>query len=137
VTYVPVSLRREVQRRAKRCCEYCRLHEEDAYFGHEPDHIIAEKHQGQTEFENLAWSCFDCNRFKGSDISSIDPATSKLVPLFNPRIDLWEMHFRISGPEIHARSDVGRVTEQLLRLNLAARVEVRRHLIRLGRYRRK
>ncbi|MBX3436655.1 MAG: HNH endonuclease [Planctomycetaceae bacterium] len=49
------------------------LDERAAYFRHEPDHIIAEKHGGETTAENLALACFDCNWFKGSDIASLDP----------------------------------------------------------------
>ncbi len=32
-------------------------HEEDAWFPHEPDHIIATKHRGRTDEANLAWTC--------------------------------------------------------------------------------
>ena len=94
-TRVPAALRRRVQERAAGCCEYCLLSEVDAYFSHEPDHIIADKHGGETTLENLAWSCFDCNRFKGSDIASKDPMTGTLVSLFNPRIDRWHEHFEV------------------------------------------
>jgi 5-methylcytosine-specific restriction endonuclease McrA len=61
------ALRSEVRERAKGCCEYCLLPEEHAFFPHEPDHIIANKHGGQSSADNLALACFDCNRFKGSD----------------------------------------------------------------------
>lgn len=57
----------------------------DAFFPHEPAHIIAVKHGGETSEENLALSCFVCYRFKGSDVSSIDPVSGQLVPVFNPR----------------------------------------------------
>jgi len=60
---------------------------------HEPDHIIAKKHGGETALGNLANACFDCNRFKGSDIASLDPLTQDLVPLYNPRVALWRDHF--------------------------------------------
>jgi 5-methylcytosine-specific restriction endonuclease McrA len=39
---------------------------------HQVDHVIAEKHGGQTALDNLALSCTVRNRQKGSDISSID-----------------------------------------------------------------
>lgn len=39
---------------------------------------IAEKHGGPTSLDNLAWACLYYNRFKGSDLASIDPASSKL-----------------------------------------------------------
>jgi len=59
------SLRREVRERAKERCEYCLLAELQAFFPHEPDHLIALKHGGETTSANLALACFDCNRFKG------------------------------------------------------------------------
>jgi 5-methylcytosine-specific restriction endonuclease McrA len=83
--YVSSGLRREIHQRALGRCEYCLLSQEDAFFPHEPDHVIAEKHGGATTIENLALACFDCNSFKGSDIASIDPDTGNLVALFNPR----------------------------------------------------
>ena len=61
-TYIPAAMRRQVRERANGCCEYCLLAEEDAYFPHEADHIISVKHRGLSVLENLAWSCFDCNR---------------------------------------------------------------------------
>ena len=64
------SLRREVRERAGERCEYCLLAEFQAFLPHEPDHLIALKHGGKTSPENLALACFDCNRFKGSDIAS-------------------------------------------------------------------
>jgi hypothetical protein len=69
---ISAALRREVRERARECCEYCLLTESQAFFPHEPDHLIARKHGGKTVAENLALACFDCNRFKGADIASID-----------------------------------------------------------------
>ena len=133
-TYIPAPLRQQVRSRAGLRCEYCLLGEADAFFPHEPDHIIAIKHGGETTKENLALSCFDCNRFKGSDVSSIDPVTGQLVPLFNPRSQTWSDHFKVDGGRIIALTDIGRVTERLLKLNLAERVEVRETLATSGRY---
>jgi HNH endonuclease len=128
------DLRRQVRLRAGMRCEYCLLAEEHAFFPFEIDHIIAEKHGGQTTSENLTLACFDCNRFKGSDIASLDPASGELMPLFNPRTQEWRDHFRSEGGVIVARTSVGRATEQLLRLNLPERVEVRETLVKTGRY---
>jgi hypothetical protein len=83
--YVPLQLHREVRQRARQHCEYCLLHEDDALLPHEPDHIIAVKHGGQTSAGNLAWTCFLCNRAKGSDLASIDPQTGAVVQLYSPR----------------------------------------------------
>ncbi len=70
-SYINAVLRRLVAIRANSLCEYCLIHEEDAFFGCEVDHIISEKHGGQTEADNLAYACAFCNRAKGSDIGSI------------------------------------------------------------------
>jgi hypothetical protein len=128
------NVRRQVRSRAGYRCEYCLLAEEDAFFVHELDHIIAGKHGGDNTADNLALACFDCNRFKGSDIASRDPASGDLVPLFNPRTDCWEDHFLISDATIHPQTSVACATERLLRLNLAERVEIRSELAKTGRY---
>jgi HNH endonuclease len=94
---VPERLRRQVQERAQGRCEYCLIHESDMYYPHEADHVIAEKHGGPTSLENLAWACFYCNRFKGSDLASVDPTSNKVVFLFHPREQRWNRHFRLNG----------------------------------------
>ncbi len=115
-------------------CEYCLLSEDDAFFSHEPDHIIAKKHGGETSLANLAWSYFECNRFKGSDIASRDDSSGDLSPLFNPRTDRWAEHFVLHGGTIQPLTAVGRVTAQLLKLNLPVRLEVRETLVAARRY---
>jgi 5-methylcytosine-specific restriction endonuclease McrA len=82
---ISLALRRKVQERAGGRCEYCLVHNDDMLFAFEADHVIAEQHHGETVLENLAWACPMCNRYKGTNISSIDPATNEIVPLFNPR----------------------------------------------------
>ncbi len=69
---ISLDLRTQAQARAGFRCEYCLLHEDDAWEPHSPDHIVARKHRGMTESENLAWTCSVCNRHKGSDVASID-----------------------------------------------------------------
>ncbi len=133
-SYVSSGLRREIHQRALGRCEYCLLSQEDAFFPHEPDHVIAEKHRGATTIENLALACFDCNRFKGSDIASIDPDTGNLVALFNPRTQKWNEHFSLTGGLIIALTPIASATVDLLKLNLPARVEAREALARRGRY---
>ena len=128
------SLRREVRERAGERCEYCLLAESQAVLPHEPDHLIALKHGGRSTAANLALACIDCNRFKGSDMASIDHVTGKLVRLFNPRTQRWSAHFRLNGGRIIPLTPTGRVTEQLLRLNLPSRVEIREQLAALGLY---
>ncbi|MHC5595549.1 MAG: HNH endonuclease [Nostoc sp.] len=83
MTYVSAHLRKLVIERAKQRCEYCLFPQSAALFSFEMEHIIAEKHRGTTEADNLALACPYCNRAKGTDLGSIDPETAKLTPFFN------------------------------------------------------
>jgi HNH endonuclease len=47
-SYISPALRRLVATRAEYLCENCLIHEDDTFFGCEVDHIISEKHGGQT-----------------------------------------------------------------------------------------
>ncbi|MGH2516314.1 MAG: HNH endonuclease [Ktedonobacterales bacterium] len=131
---VPKSLRRRVRERAHGRCEYCLLHDEDATYPHEADHVIAERHGGLTEFANLAWACFACNHFKGTDLTSIDPLTGHLAALYDPRQHHWERHFRLNGGRIEPLTINGRTTVTLLHLNDPERIARRTGLIEIGRY---
>jgi hypothetical protein len=133
-TAVSERLRRQVQGRAQGRCEYCLVHERDMYYPHEPDHVIAEKHGGPTTLDNLAWSCFYCNRFKGSDLASIDPNSQKVVVLFHPREQRWNRHFRLNGALIEGITASGRATATLLHMNDSERVAYRLGLIEIGHY---
>jgi hypothetical protein len=134
MTYISAELRRLVRTRARDNCEYCLVNQADRYLDHEIDHIIAEKHGGETVAENLCLACYHCNRHKGADLGSIDPQTRALTPLFNPRRDIWAEHFQLNGAVIEPLTPQGRVTVFLLHLNDPDRLEERATLIRLKRY---
>jgi 5-methylcytosine-specific restriction endonuclease McrA len=124
----------EVAQRAGQRCEYCLIHEDDAGFPHQVDHILSRKHGGSSTCDNLAYACVVCNRHKGSDVASIDPRTGEMVPLFDPRKDRWRDHFRLDGALIEPISGAGRATARLLQLNAPERILERRLLQGLGRY---
>ena len=126
MTYVPEKLRNLVFERASGRCEYCLIPDGWFFARHQIDHIIAEKHGGQTFEENLALCCSLCNRFKGSDITTVDSKTGAIIPLFNPRLDKWEEHLLIDKELFIGLSEKGRGTIQLLRLNHPMRVEQRK-----------
>ena len=128
------DLRRRVIQRAANRCEYCLLHQDLAATAHQVDHVIAEKHRGDTTFENLALSCTICNRRKASDIASLDPETGQLVALFNPRMQDWSEHFAIRGPEIVGLTPEGRTTVEFLQLNCYERLVERAELIAAGQF---
>jgi len=132
--YISDELRRFVAARADHLCEYCLLHEEDAYYGCQVDHIISVKHGGATTADNLAYACAFCNRQKGSDIGSILWETNEFVRFFNPRTDRWSDHFEIDGIEIKPRTGIGQVTARILGFNDNDRLLERRELFELGRY---
>ncbi len=134
MTYIPEALRRSVIDQAKNCCEYCLMPQESKLYTFEVDHIIAEKHRGKTQEDNLCLSCLDCNRYKGSDFASYDPDSGDIAVLFNPRHDRWAEHFRLNGAEIEPLTPQGRVTVFLLHLNDQARLTERAALIEAGRY---
>jgi hypothetical protein len=114
-------------------CEYCLLHENDAAFPHEVDHIISRQHGGETIAENLAYACMVCNRYKGSNIASVSQS-GHLVLLFNPRQEQWNDHFRLDGAIIEPLDFIGEVTARVLRLNTPERVVRRTVLQHLRRY---
>jgi hypothetical protein len=126
------ALVRLVWQRASHCCEYCQMPQEYDQAPFEIDHIISGKHGGPTVAGNLALSCFYCNSFKGSDISSRDFQTRKLTPLFNPRRHKWGRHFRWDGPYLIGRTPIGRVTIALFHINDPFRVELRESLMEEG-----
>lgn len=134
MTYITAELRRRVAERARYCCEYCLLSQLDNFLPFEIDHIIAEKHGGETELENLCLSCSYCNGYKGTDIASIDRETDTLVRLFDPRKQVWAEHFRLDGAIIKPLTPEGRVTVFILQMNRFDQVEEREGLLELGRY---
>lgn len=132
--WIPSALRVIVRERAAGRCEYCLVHEADVLAPHEPDHIVAEQHGGETVAENLAFACYHCNRLKGPNLASIDPESGQRIFLFNPRQDKWSTHFKLDGPRIIPLTPSGRATAALLKFNFPERVESRRRLLRAGRY---
>jgi hypothetical protein len=124
-TYVPVRLRRTVAERTGNCCAYCLQPEIFAFCPHEIDHIIAEKHGGETLEGNLTLACKLCNTFKGSDVASVDPETGEIVRLYQPGRDRWSDHFRLDGAEMVPLTAIARTTVWLLDVNRRERLEER------------
>jgi hypothetical protein len=57
-----------------------------------------------------------------------------MVPLFNPRIQVWSQHFawQRNGQIIHGLTPTGRATVERLRMNLPRIVEARAIWVRAG-----
>jgi hypothetical protein len=118
-----------VRRRAGNRCEYCLLPQEHSGLTHHVEHIVAKQHDGSDNDDNLALACHRCNLRKGPNLSGIDPSTAQLVPLFHPRRDEWNSHFRLRGTHIEGTTSVGRATVQVLAMNDARRLELRAELV--------
>ena len=121
-----------VRQRAGLRCEYCHFPERFSGLNFQIDHIIAEKHGGQTESENLALSCIYCNSYKGANLSGIDPVIGQIVRLFHPRRDVWGEYFQWQDAVLFGRTPIGRATVVVLRFNDPTAVALRRLFIRVG-----
>jgi hypothetical protein len=112
------SVRKLVRERAGMRCEYCRLpQQESTAICFHVEHVRPRQHGGDDDPSNLALAYPNCNLNKGPNMTTIDPATDVLTPLYNPRVDNWRMHFTVVGVEIIGLTATGRATVQLLRTN--------------------
>ncbi|MPZ19695.1 MAG: HNH endonuclease [Luteitalea sp.] len=132
--YVSEALRGFVAARAGYRCEYCLIREEDTFFGCEVDHIVAVKHGGLAQQENLANACLVCNRNKGSDLGSVSAPSGQFTRFFNPRIDRWRDYFQLDRLVIKALTDIGDVTVRIFRFNDDERLLERQALVAAGTY---
>ncbi len=126
------AVHKTVRTRARHRCEYCRFPEASAELPFHLDHIIAQQHGGPTVLENMALACCYCNRYKGPNLSGVDPESGAVVPLFHPRRQQWDEHFAWDGARLTGRTPTGRATIHLLQMNRADAVAVRRLLIQEG-----
>jgi hypothetical protein len=128
VSRLPAALRQAVQRRARGLCEYC--HSQVSITGHEftVDHIRPGSRGGADDPANLCYCCSECNLHKQARTQAHDPRTRRIVPLFNPRSDRWDEHFRWSpsGTRVIGRTPVGRATVEALQINRRVLVHARR-----------
>ncbi len=97
-------------------------------FSHEIDHVIAQKHGGATDSENLALTCWRCNRHKGTDLGSFDPETGAFNFLFNPRTQKWTEYFSFLELHLVGLTPSERTTIGLLQMNNDQRLTERRRL---------
>ena len=134
MSYISFVLRERVRHRARSLCEYCLSQMLLTGQDFTLDHITPEAAGGLTNFANLCLCCFWCNNFKKSRTHALDSLTGQNVRLFNPRLDLWQEHFRWSptATRIIGRTAIGRVTVISLRLNREILVRARRIWARHG-----
>lgn len=131
---IPDNIRILVAHRANFRCEYCKISQEDHFLAFHIDHVIALKHGGKNDIINLAWACADCNQNKGTDLATFIESDDDLIPLFNPRKQVWTEHFRIETCEIIPLTKIGKATVKLLQLNNPDILIFRQLLFQTGRY---
>ena len=85
-------------------------------------------------FNNLCFACRRCNEFRSSATAACDPLTGEIVPLFHPRIQMWNEHFawEASGTRIIGLTAIGRATVVALNMNNAVIVDARRRWVGVG-----
>jgi HNH endonuclease len=126
------ALVRTVQKRAGERCEYCLMPQFALPLPFQIDHILAEKHGGQTVENNLAFACPHCNRFKGPNIAGVDPQSGQTIRLFHPRTDSWTEHFSFEGVRIIGLTPIGRATVAVLAMNADDLLLIRAELLQEG-----
>src|SRR6476661_6606248 len=94
---ISTSLRDEVILRADNRCEYCRLSQVGQEATFHLDHVIPRDAEGPTTSDNLALACVSCSLRKWAHQTAPDPENGAVVPLFNPRMQVWAEHFRWDG----------------------------------------
>ena len=135
------AARQAVFERSGRRCEYCLVpHDppgaaDPLLPGPHVDHVIARQHGGGDGLDNLATACFRCNGLKGPNIAAFGEH-KRLVRLFDPRKQSWHRHFRLTADGIiEGLTPAGKATARLLSMNDAARVALRRELVKRDRLR--
>ncbi len=126
------ALEQLVWRRGGGHCEYCLIPQNRDRLPFEIDQIIARRHGGLTQADNLCLVCFACNHHKGPNVAGVDPWTGRVVLLFHPRRHTWSRHFRWDGAVLVGLTPRGRATIAALKINLDYRVNFRLELIQEG-----
>jgi 5-methylcytosine-specific restriction endonuclease McrA len=120
-------VRERVVKRARHRCEYCQAPQNICAYTFHLEHILPRSKGGTDKLSNYALACFYCKSSKATHTTGIDPETGQEVPLFHPRKDKWEEHFRWSKGfiSIHGLTPRGRATVERLKMNIHARKEGR------------
>jgi hypothetical protein len=117
-----------IRQRANHRCEYCQLPQAAIESRLQVEHIVARQHGGGDVEDNLCLACDRCNLYKGPNLTSIDPLTQVIVRLFDPRRDIWSVHFHFIGARIEGLTPTGRATTALLQMNASKRLDLRQSL---------
>jgi hypothetical protein len=98
------------------------------------EHILPVALGSATTRDNLWLPCRPCNELKGAQGEASDPETDEVVPLFDPRTQLWAEPFARSeeGTQMLGLPPVGRATIVALQLDRPMLVSARRRWVLVG-----
>ncbi len=119
-----------IAKRAGGCCEYCQILFDFSPEQFDIEHILPISLGGNNELENLALACGGCNGRKRDRTAGKDFLTNLEAPLFNPRVHIWDDHFRwaIGFLQIEGKTEIGRATVSTLELNRKGLINLRQAL---------
>ena len=80
---------------------------------------------GPTNLDNLALACVSCSLRKWAKRMAADPDTGEEAPLYSPREQVWNDHFRWDGPRVVPLTATGRATVSALAMNRPLAVAIR------------
>ena len=67
-----------------------------------------------------------------NNLTGVDDETGQIAPLFNPRAQAWDDHFRFEGMRIIGMTPVGRATVRVCVMNSPRRLRLRAELGHAG-----
>jgi hypothetical protein len=89
---------------------------------------------GSDNPDNLCLACPNCNLSKATAVTAVDPDTGEEVPLFNPRRQVWDEHFKWEDNHsvIRGVTLIGRATVTRFKMNRPRIVLARQRWVRAG-----
>ncbi len=129
--YIQKTIRDKIKKAANNACEYCKAIRTYSSSPFAIEHITPVAKKGSNKFENLAYSCNNCNHAKHTATSAIDPITNNEVPLFHPRNQIWQNHFKWTADFLvmEGLTPVGRATIIKLKTNRLENFNLRTVLV--------
>lgn len=114
-----IATKEIVRKRASYLCEYCHSPERISTTRFTVDHLIPKSIGGADDLDNLALAYRRCNERRYNFVAGYDSETKAVVPLFNPRQQIWSEHFLWSanGRTIIGVTPIGRATCNRLDMN--------------------
>ncbi len=131
---ISARLQRQVLEDAGHRCSFCQSDELLSGIPLSTEHLVPMAAGGLTVRENLWRSCCPCNELKGIQTRALDPESGETAPLFNPRTQTWNEHFRWDeqGAMMIGLTPMGRATVVALQLNRPMPAGARRRWVLVG-----